>query len=157
MPKPLSMDLRERILQAVEAGLSRRAAADKFAVSPSCVIKLMQRHRADGTVAPRKFGGHLRPALEPHYARIGDLVAATPDITIDELRAQLAAEGIATSRSPLGRCLLALKLTRKKRPAMPPNRRARTSPRLATRGARTSRVCGRLASSLLTRHGPRPP
>jgi transposase len=140
MPKPLSMDLRERIVQAVEAGLSRRAAADKFAVSASCVIKLMQRHRADGTVAPRKFGGHMRPALEPHYARIGDLVAATPDITIDELRAQLAAEGIATSRSPLGRCLLALKLTRKKRHAMPPNRPARTWRPPARPGASASRT-----------------
>ena len=157
MPKPLSMDLRERLLRSVEAGASRHATAEKFAVSPSCVIKLMQRHDREGTIAPRKVGGHKRPALEPHYDRIRALVAATPDITIDELRAQLAAEGIATSRSPLGRCLLALKLTRKKRPAMPPNRPARTSRPPAKRGARTSRGCGRRASSLLTRHGPRPP
>ena len=138
MPKPLSMDLRERLLRAVEGGMSCRAAAEKFAVSVSFAIKLMQRHREAGTVAPRKFGGHMRPALEPHYARIGQLVAWTPDITIDDLRDQLAAEGIAISRSPLGRCLLALKLTRKKRPGMPPNRRAKTLRPPATAGAKTS-------------------
>ena len=138
MPKPLSMDLRERLLAAVEGGLSRRAAGEKFAVSGSSVIKLMQRYAAEGTIAPGKFGGHMRPALEPHYDRIRALVAATPDITIDELRERLAAEGIVISRSPLGRCLLALGLTRKKRPGMPPNRRAKTLRPPATAGAKTS-------------------
>jgi len=140
MPKPLSMDLRERLRDAVEAGLSCHAAAEKFAVSASCVIKLMQRHREDGTIAPRKFGGHMRPALERHYARIGELVAETPDIAIDELRNRLAAEGIVTSRSPLGRCLLALKLTRKKRRAAPPSKRARTWRPPVKTGARISRA-----------------
>jgi transposase len=135
MPKPLSMDLRERLRDAVEAGMSRHAVAEKFAVSSSCVIKLMQRHRRDGTIAPRKFGGHMRPALEPHYARVAELVAQTPDITIDALREQLAAEGIVTSRSPLGRGLLALKLTRKKRRGTPPSRRVPTWRPPAKRGA----------------------
>ena len=126
MPKPLSMDLRKRLLAAVEGGLSCHAAADKFAVSVSCVIKLMQRYDAAGTIEPGKMGGHMRPALEPHYTRIRELVVATPDITIDELRDRLADEGVRISRSPLGRCLLALKLTRKKRPGTPPNRHAWT-------------------------------
>jgi len=139
MPKPLSMDLRERLRRAVETGMSCHAAADKFAVSASCVIKLMQRHRLDGTLVPRKFGGHMRPALEPHYTRIAELVTQTPDIAIDALRDQLAAEGIMTSRSPLGRCLLALKLTRKKRRDTPPNRIVRTWRPPAKRGASASR------------------
>ena len=112
MTKPLSMDVRERLLAAVEAGASRHAVAERFVVSASAVIKLMQRYRAEGTIEPRKIGGSLRPALEPHYDRVRALVAETPDITIDELRSRLADEGIATSRSPLGRCLVALKLTR---------------------------------------------
>ena len=139
MAKPLSMDLRERLFAAVEGGLSCRAAAEKFAVSASCVIKLMQRFVAKGTIAPGKMGGHIRPALEPHYARVRDLVAAAPDITIDELRDRLAADGIAISRSPLGRCLLALRLTRKKRRDMPPNRRAQTWQTPERPGAQTGR------------------
>ncbi len=138
MPKPLSMDLRERLLAAVEAGQSRRATGRQFAVSESCVVRLMKQYATEGTIEPRKFGGHMRPALEPHYDRIRALVAATPDITIEELREQLAAEGIPISRSPLGRCLLALGLARKKRPVTPPNRPVRTWRPRATPGAKAS-------------------
>jgi len=42
----MSMDLRERIVRAVEGGSSMREAARRFAVSPSAAIKLMQRVRA---------------------------------------------------------------------------------------------------------------
>jgi transposase len=54
--RPYSVDLRERVVRAVEAGLSRRATAWRFEVSVSFVIKLLQRWRRDGTlgVAPVK-------------------------------------------------------------------------------------------------------
>ena len=65
MTRPLSMDVREQLLAAVEAGASCRTVAARSAVSASAGIKLMQRHRADGTIAPHKVGGHPRPALKP--------------------------------------------------------------------------------------------
>ena len=34
MVKPLSLDLRERIVAAVASGMSRRQAAERFGVSP---------------------------------------------------------------------------------------------------------------------------
>ena len=139
MAKPLSMDVRERLLKAVEAGATCHAVAERFDVSASAVIKLMQRYRTKATIAPGKMGGNLRPALEPHYDRVRALVAETPDIMIDELRRQLADEGIAISRSPLGRCLLALKLTRKKRPDMPRSRSVPMSPPRARPGATAKR------------------
>ena len=43
MPKPCSLELRERVVDAVESGASRREAADWFDVSPSSAIKWMQR------------------------------------------------------------------------------------------------------------------
>ena len=43
MPKPCSLDLRERVLETVEAGASRREAAERFEVSASSAIKWMQR------------------------------------------------------------------------------------------------------------------
>ncbi len=52
MPAPMSMDLRLRIVGAVERGSSIREAARRFAVSPSAAIKLMQRVRATGSAAP---------------------------------------------------------------------------------------------------------
>lgn len=140
MAEPLSMDLRKRLLRSVEAGASRHAAAEQFEVSVSCVVKLMQRYREDGTIEPRKLGGGRRPQLEPHYDLVRALMAATPDITIDELAAQLAKAGVHTSRSPLGRCLLALNLTRKKRPATPPSKAAPMLQRRARRGVRARRA-----------------
>jgi transposase len=60
MPKPCSLELRERVVDAVESGASRREAADWFEVSPSSAIKWMQRRQATGRIAPKPSGGqHL--------------------------------------------------------------------------------------------------
>ena len=55
MTAPLSQDLRGRIKRLVEQGSSVRAAAERFEVSPSAAIKLMQRVRATGSTAPAKM------------------------------------------------------------------------------------------------------
>jgi transposase len=52
MPKPYSLDLRERVVSYVEAGHSRRAAAAHLRVSPSFVINLMTAFRKRGAIAP---------------------------------------------------------------------------------------------------------
>jgi transposase len=133
------VDLRERVVRAVEAGASRRAAAAKFAVSPSFVIKLMQRWRRHGTVQPARLGGHKRARLAGQAGRVQALLAAEPDLTIAELRSRLAAAGIAASRSALGRFLIATGLTRKKRPSTPPSRTGPTSRPQGAPGAGGSR------------------
>jgi transposase len=90
MARPLSEDLRARIVAAVEGGSSIRQAAARFAVSASAAIKLMQRVRRTGSLAPGQIGGHRRPALEPHETTLRALVAATPDLTLAEIQAELA-------------------------------------------------------------------
>src|SRR5262249_35965191 len=52
MPKALSGDLRERIIEAVEAGASRREAAERFEISASSAVKWLQRWRDHGVCAP---------------------------------------------------------------------------------------------------------
>src|SRR5688500_3758443 len=101
------MDLRERMVRAVEAGVSRRATAAKFAVSPSCVVKLLQRWRRPGTLEPDPPGGGRRAKLADQAERVDALLAATPDITIAELKARLAADGIEVSPSAISRFLKA--------------------------------------------------
>jgi len=140
MARPYSVDLRERVVRAVEGGASRRAAAAKFEVSVSFVVKLMQRWRQRGTVQADRIGGWKRSTLAAHAGRVRALVAAEPDLTITELRSRLAAEGIAASRSGIGRFLAAARLTRKKRRSTPPSRTGRTSPRPGAPGARGSRT-----------------
>ena len=74
------MDLRERVVRWVESGASCRAAAATFAVSVSFVVKLMQRWRRRGTVAPDRYGGWKRSPLVAHADRVLALVAARPDL-----------------------------------------------------------------------------
>ena len=66
MPKPYSLDLRERVVSYVEAGHSRRAAAAHFRVSPSFVINLMTAFRERGGIAPKALGGWRHSKLDPH-------------------------------------------------------------------------------------------
>jgi putative transposase len=134
MGRPLSEDLRERIVAAVEAGASRREAAERFSVSASCAVKLLQRWRRTGSVAPGQIGGQKRHALAEHDGEVRALVAAAPDATLAELRAGLAARGIRVGQTSVHRFLHAIGLTRKKRRSTPPSRIAPTSPRRALRG-----------------------
>jgi|SRR5271166_4087663 len=129
MARALSRDLRERIVRAIEGGSSRRAAAEQFAVSESCAIKLMQRFERTGSVAPAAMGGRKPFALADHAAEVHALLAAQPDATLDELHAQLASQGIVVGRSSIDRFLRALNLTRKKRRSMPPSRSVPMSPK----------------------------
>jgi transposase len=91
---PLSQDLRQRIVRAVEAGSSRRQAAERFEVSPSAAIKLMRRVRETGSTEPAKIGGYRRPLLEAHADDLRAIVSSKAGITLREIKAALAAHGI---------------------------------------------------------------
>lgn len=138
MARPYSEDLRERIVWAVNEGKSRNAVAKQFGVSISFVVKLMQRWDRQGTVKAERFGGWRRPLLAGHADRIRELVAANRDITLKELCAELAAEGVATKRSTLADFLKRLGLNRKKRQRTPLSRSAPTSQRPALPGGKNN-------------------
>jgi len=87
MAKPLSCDLRLRIIRAVEdEGLSCRGAAVRFDVAPSTAIELVSDWRSTGTCEARVQGGDRRSArIENHAAEILGLARATPDMTLTEI------------------------------------------------------------------------
>ena len=59
MARAYSMDLRERLVGAVEReGLSRRQAAGRFGVGIKTAIDWVRRYRQTGSVAPGQMGGH---------------------------------------------------------------------------------------------------
>ena len=69
MGKPASLDLRERVIAAVEVeGMSRNRAAARFGVAPSAAIKWVARFRATGSAAPGKMGGHKPKILRGEHA-----------------------------------------------------------------------------------------
>ena len=117
MPAPLSMDLRQRIVEAVGRGCSIREAARRFRVAPSTAIKLMQRVGATGSPAPDRYGGHRRPLLEPLERQLKALVSATPDITLVELQREVEQRfGLRAGLSTLHNALHRLGLRHKKSP-----------------------------------------
>ena len=97
MGRPLSNDLRERIVNAIEAGESCRAAAARFGIAVSSAVKWAQRYRASGSVAPGKMGGHRKRILEPHRAFIVERINQTSHLTLHGLKAELAARGVKVS------------------------------------------------------------
>jgi transposase len=99
MTRPLSNDLRERVVAAVTGGESCRAVASRFGVAVSSVVKWSQRYRATGSVAPGKMGGHRKPVLEPHRAFIVGRLEQTPHLTLHGLKDELAARGVTASHN----------------------------------------------------------
>jgi transposase len=117
MPAPISRDLRRRIVRAVEDGSSIRAAARRFAVSPSTAIKLMQRVRATGSPAPARYGGQRRRVLAPHETDLRRLVGARPDLTVTELQSELQQRlGVRAGLSTIHNTLRRIGLRPKKSP-----------------------------------------
>ena len=115
-PVPLSRDLRDWIVRAVEGGSSIRQAALRFDVSPSTAVKLMRRLRESGSPAPARFGGYRRPILERHEALVRSILHTKSDISLVEIRAELHEHGIAVgATSTISRWLRRAGLTHKKR------------------------------------------
>jgi len=107
MPKPYSLDLRERVAGFVEAGHSRRAAASHFAVSVSFVVKLLAAVGTSGRLDPRPSGGRRHAKLEPHRAFLLAQIQAKDDITMPELALALEAEtGTKADPASLSRWLI---------------------------------------------------
>jgi transposase len=102
MSKPYSLDLRERVVESVEAGASRHEAAERFEVSVSSAIRWMQRFVQFGNAAAKPSGGSTS-RLEAHAPWLLKLIAEHPDLTLDEIVVAMHRHGIAGSRSAVWR------------------------------------------------------
>jgi transposase len=123
MGQPLSMDLRSRLLAAIDDGMSCRGAAARFGVAPSTAIRWYAQRRETGSFAPRPQGGDMRSRrVEERSDDILALWAARKDITLEELRTGLAEMGLTVSVAGLHRFFVRRGMTRKKRLAMPSSR-----------------------------------
>ena len=128
MSKALSLDLRDRVIAAIESEMSCRQAATRFGVSPASAIRWRSRLRTQGDVRPGPLGGDRRSGLiERHADLILSLVERKSDITLAELRAALAEQGVASSLSSLWRFFVRRRITLKKSRRMRTNRAVPTS------------------------------
>lgn len=123
MGKPYSLDLRERVVAAIEGGMSTRRAAALFSVSIAAAGEWGRLKRSQGNVRPAKQGKPKGSVLDAHAEFILGALRETPDTTLEEMVGRLAAErGVKVVRTAVWKFLDRHGQTHKKRPRMPPNR-----------------------------------
>jgi putative transposase len=93
MSKPYSLDLRERVVAAVERdGLSRNQAAARFGVAVSTAVHWLGRYHATGDVKPSKMGGYKLRVLRDEHAAWLIARCREKDFTISQLVEELRSE-----------------------------------------------------------------
>jgi transposase len=117
MAAPYSLDLRERVVAAVTAGMSRAQAAAHYQVSHSSAIRWARRVAETGSPAALPMGGKKPFTLANEEAWIRVRVAEKPDITGRELLAELNQRGIEVSHYGVWHFLDHVGLSFKKKPA----------------------------------------
>jgi transposase len=139
MPKPCSLDLRLRLLEAVIAGASRREAAECMDVSSSSAVKWLQRWQETGSVAAKPTGGSISP-LEEHADWLLALIAKQPDLTLNEIVVAMRKRRISGSRSAVWRLFARHGISFKKKPARSGARATRRGLRAPALDARAGHV-----------------
>ena len=128
MVKPFSMDLRSRVVAAIEAGESHRAVAKRFFLGVSTVGHWYRRKQRTGSIAPAQMGPPEGSKLDAHEGLILGLVEDQKDITLHEIADRLEAEcGMRVVPQTIWYWLDRRGITYKKRQRMRRNRSARTS------------------------------
>ncbi len=94
---PYSLDLRERVVAAVESGQSCRAVAITFGVSVASVVKWSQRFQATGDASAKPMGGNRSVLLAGQRAFVPDRIDKVANISLTALAAELAERGIVVS------------------------------------------------------------
>jgi len=139
MARALGIDLRQRVVEAIENGLSTRAAARRFSIGIATAGAWHRLFRESGDVSPRRQGHPGGSKLDPHEAFILALIEERKDITLKEISGRLVAErGVSACPSTLWHFLDRRGITFKKRPRMPRSRTGRMSSRPARPGSSAS-------------------
>ena len=117
MTRPLSDDLRRRLVTAVDGRMSRRGAADRFGIAPSTAIKWVRAWHRTGSYRPRPQGGDRRSQrIETRAGTVLALVEETPDMTLAEIAAYLESEhGVRVSQNTVWRFFQRRGITSKNR------------------------------------------
>jgi putative transposase len=124
MARPYSLDLRERVVAAVEkGGLSSRKAAAQFGVGVSTAIRWVGRLRKTGSIAPGKMGGHKPKAIAGEHRAWLLRRVKERDFTLRGLVAEFADRGLKVDYRSVWNFVHAEKLSFKKNH---PRQRARS-------------------------------
>jgi len=115
MGKPYSLDLRKRVVAAIEGGISRNRAAKQFGVAVSTAIGWMRRVQETGSVAPGQMGGHKPKAISGAHAVWLSHRIRSDDFSLRGLVAELAGRGLKVDYRSVWEFVHAEKLSFKKK------------------------------------------
>jgi transposase len=128
MARTLSQDLRDRVVAAINGGMSCRAAAAHFGVSASSAIRWRQRALEHGQAVAKPRGGDRHSGkIEAHGGFIRALIAEQGDMTLAEVQARLSERGTSVGIGTVHRFFARHGITRKKRPGTRSSKTAPTS------------------------------
>lgn len=115
MGKAYSEDLRRRVVAAMTTGRSCREVGAAFDVAPSTAGNWYRRYRRESSHAARPMGGDRRSKLLEQAGWIGEQLAETPELTLGEVRSNLARRGVDVSYASVWRTVRKLGLRHKKK------------------------------------------
>jgi transposase len=122
--KPIPTEMRKRILDDCDHGMTEKTAAAKWNVGRSTIANLKKQRRETGCIEPKKGKTGPKAKLREHRGLLKQIVTETPDATLEEIRERLPVQvSIQTVHVELKK----LKLTYKKNNSTPPNNIDRTS------------------------------
>jgi transposase len=125
MGRAFSADLRQRVIDAIESGMSTRATARRFSIGESTAGAWHRRWRQTGEAAARKQGQPGGSKLDAHEAFILGLIEADKDIALKEIGGRLEeAFGVKACPATIWYWLNRRGFTFKKRPPMRASRTA---------------------------------
>lgn len=125
MSRAYSMDLRERLVRAVEVeGFSRRRAAARFGVAPSTAVNWLKRVAHNGSVAPGQIGGHKPKRIAGSHRDWLVQRCREADFTLRGLVHELAERGLKVDYRSVWEFVHAEGLSHKKRRWSRPSRTA---------------------------------
>jgi len=113
MPKPLSKEMREKIIHHKKNGAKNEEIVKWLLVSKASVKRIWKIYKEEKTVEAKGYKRGRRAAFcEAKMNKIGDKIREVPDITLDELIKEFH---LNISISALSRRLIKKDLTFKKR------------------------------------------
>jgi transposase len=116
--RPLSQDLRSRIVAAREDGVGTGEVSQRFSVSRSTVERIWNQHRKLGHIKPKQIGGYRKSRLEKHGRTLGRWIEKKSDVTLAELRERCLQElGVGVGINALWHQLRRMGLSSKKNDA----------------------------------------
>lgn len=147
MARAYSLDLRKRVVEAVDEGLSTREAARRFSIGISTSGAWYRAWRSSGRLEPGRQGKPKLSKLDAHETFILALVDTDErDITLAEIAEHLAVErGVKASLTTIHEFFTKRGITYKKRRRTRLNNSVRTSSRRENNGSMNSSISTRAA------------